>query len=158
MRLSAKQDIETPAAFAFAALADFESWERAAMRRGVDVQRTDKLAHATAGMTWKVAFNFRGKQRNLDLRLLNMTPNSKLEFSALSSAIDLAVSFEIVEMSARRARLHMVTNVTPLTLTAKLFIQSLRLARARVDRRYALRLSQTVFEIEQRFRNQAPLG
>jgi hypothetical protein len=61
----------------------------------------------------------------------------------------------VIEMSARRARLHSVTEITPLTLTAKLFIQSLRLARARVDRKYAQRLSQTVAEIEKRFRGES---
>ena len=154
MRLSARQDIETPAAFAFAALSDFDSWERAAMRRGIEVQRTDKLKEMGAGMTWKIVFDFRGKKREFELRLINIIPNSKLEFAALSSAIDVTFSMEVIEMSTRRARLHSVTEITPLTLTAKLFIQSLRLARARVDRKYAQRLSQTVTEIEKRFRGE----
>jgi uncharacterized protein YndB with AHSA1/START domain len=153
MKFSTKQDIEAPAAFVFAALTDFEGWERAAMRRGADVARTDKMRQAGAGMSWHVAFQFRGRQRKMDLRLLNMIPNSKLEFAALSAAIDAATKVEIVEMSAKRARLHVAANITPLTLTAKLFMQSLRLARARADRKFAQRVQTIVTEIEARYRD-----
>jgi hypothetical protein len=153
MKFSTKQDIETPAAYVFAALTDFEAWERAAMRRGADVARTDKMRQAGAGMSWHVAFQFRGRQRKIDLRLLNMIPASKLEFAALSAAIDATTKVEIVEMSAKRARLHVAANITPLTLTAKLFMQSLRLARARADRKFAQRVQTIVTEIEARYRD-----
>ena len=153
MKFSTKQDIEAPAAFVFAALTDFEGWERAAMRRGADVARTDKMRQAGAGMSWHVAFQFRGRQRKMDLRLLNMIPSSKLEFAALSAAIDATTKVEIVEMSAKRARLHVTANITPLTLTAKLFMQSLRLARARADRKFAQRVQTIVTQIEARYRD-----
>ncbi len=154
MKFSTKQDIETPAAYLYAALIDFDGWERAAMRRGADVARTDKMRQVGAGMSWHVAFQFRGRQRKMDLRLLNMIPNSKLEFAALSAAIDATTKIEIVEMSAKRARLHVTANITPLTLTAKLFIQSLRLARARADRKFAQRVQTIVTEIEARYRDE----
>jgi hypothetical protein len=158
MKFSTKQDIETPAAYVFAALTDFEAWERAAMRRGAEVARTDSLRNIGAGMSWHVAFQFRGRQRKMDLRLINMIPNSTLEFSALSPAIDAATTIEIIEMSARRARLHVTAKITPLTLTAKLFIQSLRLARARADRRFAQRVQSIASEIEARYRDDQKVG
>lgn len=154
MKFSSKQDIEAPAAFVFAAMSDFEGWERAAMRRGAEVQRTDTLKTPSAGMAWRVNFVFRGRKRMANLRLITLQPNSKLEFAALSPAVDASVTVEIVEMSARRSRLHVVANLTPLTLTAKLFIQSLRLARARADRKFALRITQVATDIESRYRDQ----
>ena len=154
MKFSTKQDIETPAAYVFAALTDFEGWERAALRRGADVTRTDNLRSAGAGMSWHIAFQFRGRQRKMDVRLLNMMPTSTLEFAALSAAIDATTTIEIVEMSARRARLNVTAKFTPLTLTAKLFIQSLRLARARADRKFAQRIQTIAAEIEARYRSE----
>lgn len=152
MKFSAKQDIEAPIAFVFQSLSDFEAWERAGMRRGAEIARSDKLRSVGPGMSWKVSFMFRGKQRKMDVQLVNITAPSKLEFSALSGAIDADMTFELVEMSAKRTRLHAVSNVKPLTLTAKLFIQSLRLARARADRRYAQRMQQLALDIEDRYR------
>ena len=43
MKLSSRQDIEAPVAFVFDALNDFQAWERAALRRGAEVARTDKM-------------------------------------------------------------------------------------------------------------------
>ncbi len=154
MKFSAKQDIEAPAAFVFQALSDFEAWERAGMRRGAEIARSDKLRSAGAGMAWNVSFPFRGKLRKMDVRLLGIVPNSKLEFAALSGALDATLTVDIVEMSTRRVRLHATANITPLTLTAKLFIQSLRLARARADRKFTQRIQQIAGDIEERYRSE----
>lgn len=154
MKFSARHDIETPSAYVFAALSDFEAWERAGMRRGADVTRTDKLTGVGPGMAWKITFLFRGRKREASLKLLNIAPNSKLEFAAVSSAIDASLVIDIVEMSARRSRLHVTANLTPLTLTAKLFIQSLRLARARADRKFSLRIAAIAADIEERYRSE----
>jgi len=51
LKLAAKYDVEAPVEFVFAQLIDFEGWERAAMRRGADVSRTDKLTKAGPGMS-----------------------------------------------------------------------------------------------------------
>ncbi len=154
MKFSTRQDIETPAAYAFAALTDFEGWERAAMRRGAEVSRTDKLRKPGPGMMWNLNFQFRGRKRAMDLRLLQMLPHSKLEFAANSTAIHATMTIDIIEMSASRARLHVMTDMSPLTLTAKLFFQSLRLAKARADRKFSQRIATVAGEIEDRYRSE----
>lgn len=152
MKFSARQDIEAPAAYVYAALTDFEAWERAAMRRGAEVSRTSPTGAAQAELAWQVLFEYRGKRRNMQLKLVSMTAPSNIQFAAHSPALDASLIIEIIEMSARRSRIGVTTNVAPLTLTAKLFIQSLRLARARVDRKYFLRIAQMAGDIEQRYR------
>jgi len=151
MKFSAKHDIDAPAAYVFSALSDFDAWELMALRRGVEVTRTDKLARPAAGMGWQVAFTFRGRARKADLRLVNLTPSTKMEFAAMSQAMDATLVFDIVEMSAKRARVHVIANITPLTLTAKLFIQSLRLARTRAERKFTSRVQAMMGEIEARY-------
>mgnify|MGYP006164413985 CR=1 FL=1 len=65
MKLASKKDVEAPIATVWAALVDFETWERAAMRRGVEVARTDQLRAPGVGMSWHARFSYRGKQRKV---------------------------------------------------------------------------------------------
>lgn len=58
------------------------------------------------------------------------------------------LNLDLLEMSTKRTRLHATFDVTPRNLTARLFIQSLRLARARMDRKYAFRVAQVIADIE----------
>ena len=90
MKLSSRQDINAPAAFVFTALADFEAWERAAMRRGADVERTDKANRDGSGRSWLIRFTYRGKARRIAVQLTAMrhfrqTP-SKFAAASLSTA------------------------------------------------------------------------
>ncbi len=155
MKFSAKQDVEAPIAYVFSALSDFDAWERAAMRRGAEATRTDKLRKPGAGMTWSAMFPFRGKARQLELRLQKMIAPNSLGFTAHSTAAEAEVSVDLVEMSVRRTRMHLVVEATPRTLTARLFIQSLRLARARLDRKFSQRVAQMVADIEAKYREEA---
>lgn len=152
MKFSAKHDIEAPSAYVFSILSDFEGWERAAMRRGADVARTDNLPSNTAGNAWHASFMFRGRKRQIDLMLAGIKPNTNLEFAAKSAAIDATLIIDVVEMSAKRSRLHVSAEIMPLTLSAKLFIQSLRLARARMDRKFAARVAAAALDIESQYR------
>jgi len=152
MKLSAKHDIEAPSAYVFDVLCDFEGWERAAMRRGAEVARTDRLQSGAVGMAWRVNFIFRGRKRQIDLKLVGINPHSRLEFAGSSPAINAALTIDVVEMSARRTRLHITTDITPLTLSAKLFVQSLRLARSRMERRFSGRVAAVASDIEARYR------
>jgi len=152
MRFTTKQDIEAPIAFVFKALSDFDIWERAAMRRGAEVERTDTLTGTGAGMSWKSRFSYRGRPRTLDLQLVTFDAPSQLAFAGQSPTVEGTATVDMMEMSSRRTRIHVVTEVTPRTLAARLFLQSLRLARARVDRKFEQRVVQLAADIEHRFR------
>ena len=149
MRFSAKQDIEAPLDFVYKTMTDFEAWERSAMRRGAEVERTDRLTHIGPGMTWLARFSYRGKVRVFDLRLVMIEPQA-LAFTAQSQMVECAAKLDLMEMSSRRTRVHVVVEVSPRTLAARLFLQSLRLARARIDRKFEQRVAQLAANIEGR--------
>lgn len=157
MRFATKQDIEAPVSEVFRTLTDFESWERAAMRRGAEVNRTDKLTAIGPGMEWQARFSYRSKQRELTLRLAELSAPTHLAFAAASNALNGQATVELLELGARRTRMHLVVEITPRTLTARLFLQSLRLARARIDRKFDQRVAHLAVEIETRLRGQPRL-
>lgn len=157
MKLSGRTDIGAPIAFVFAALSDFEAWERAAMRRGADVHRTDKLRAVGPGMTWQARFAWRGRERNLQIRLTKLQPLLNLAVDFDGPSVEGNLNIDLVELSAKRTRMLMQVDLKPRTLSARLFIQSLKLAKRRVQRKYDARLVSVAKDIEQRFAGQPTL-
>lgn len=152
MRLVAKKDVEAPAAFVFQHLTDFEGWERAAMRRGAEVSRTDKLARPGPGMAWDTQFTYRGAERRASLKLEHLAANSGLVLAASAAPANATLQIDVIDLAAKRTRIETILEVKPKTLTARLYIQSLRLARGRVERRFDLGIGQLAAEIEDRYR------
>ena len=157
MKLVAKYDVEAPAAYVFAQLADFEGWERAAMRRGADVMRTDKLRADSPstmgpGMAWDCRFRYRSKDRHATIRLDAITPISALALTGKSTPVDGVLQIDILDLAARRTRVELRLEVKPNTIAARIYVQSLRLARSRVERTFAQRVAQLAVEIEDRFK------
>ncbi len=152
MKLTAKEDIEAPLEFVFQAFADVEYWERAALRRGADVQRTDKLRAVAVGLGWNVGFEYRGKPRKVDIRLDDLDRPTRLGFSGRAKSLEGLVDLEFLELGAKRTRVTFTTELKPRTLAARLFLQSLKLAKARVTRKYDLRVGQLCNDIEDRYR------
>jgi carbon monoxide dehydrogenase subunit G len=150
MRISAKQDVEASLAQVWAILSDFDGWERAALRRGAEVTRNDSHRRVTLGSEWSLRFIHRGRSRSVQLGLTRLDPPHHIELHLRSAAIEGDLRIELIEMAARRTRLHVVTDLKPLNLGARLYLQSLRLARNRVERKYHDRIAFLAREIEQR--------
>jgi uncharacterized protein YndB with AHSA1/START domain len=157
MKLSGRTDIGAPVAFVFAALSDFEAWERAAMRRGADVHRTDKLRNPGPGMTWQARFAWRGRERQVQVRLTKLVTNLNLALDFDGPSVEGNLNIELVELSAKRTRMLMQVDLKPRTLSARLFIQSMKLTKTRVQRKYDARLQTIAKDIEARFTGQPTL-
>lgn len=152
MKLSSRQDIEAPIAYVFAALNDFEAWERAALRRGADVARSDKMRDVATGLSWMIKFSYRGKARQVTLRLTNLERSSSMAFTGSGASLDGQAGIELMQLAAQRTRLSVALDLRPKTIGARLVLQSMRLAKARLNRRFGDRVGQFCAEIENRYR------
>jgi hypothetical protein len=151
MKLSGRTDIQAPTAFVFDMLSDFDYWERAAMRRGADVHRTDKLKAIGPGMSWMIRFGWRGRERQLHMKLTALDRPTQISFAGDGPSVILGIHCEIVELSAKRCRIIVQSELKPRTLAARLFIQSMKLARGKVMKRYETRLKTAASMIEARY-------
>lgn len=150
MQFSSKEDIEAPIEAVFTAISDFEQFERSAIRRGIEVQRLDDAAPVAPGLAWKAAFEMRGKRRDLDLGLTRYDAPEAMEFSTESSGLNGVLQVELVALSPRRTRLGIVLNLTPKTLAARLFLQSLKLAKANLTKRFKQKVAEFAKSVEDR--------
>lgn len=158
MKLTAKYELEAPSAFVFDQLADFDGWERAAMRHGADVMRTDSLAKIGAGAAWDAKFRYRGKMREVTIRLDALQPKSAMGLTGISRLADAVMAIEVMDLGATHTRMQARLDITPKTMAARIYVQSLRLARSRVERSFAQRIAQLAAEIENRYRTVKAAG
>lgn len=136
MEIKTQQDIEAPADYVFECLSDFESFEKAALRRGAEVQRVDGQPDLGLGSRWDVVFSFRGKPRDVTVELVEYDPAEKASYKAVGQGIEAVMAIELVPMSKNLTR--MVTNVQmeAKTLSARLLLQSMKLAKGQIGKRF----------------------
>jgi hypothetical protein len=142
VRLAARDDIDVPQDKAFRALANVEYWERAALRKGASVLRTDTLPAAAPGMEWQVGFVWRGRPRSLTIRLVGIEEPHALRFQGVSPSFEGWMTIETLKMGPRHTRLAVKLEVRPRTLASRLFLQSARLAKGRINRNFEAAVAQ----------------
>jgi len=155
MKFSNRQDIEAPIGFVFGQLTDFPAIERAAMRRGAEVQRVDSLNGNGPGMMWDARFDLRGKPRELQLELTEYDPPNGLSLASNSANLELNIVADLVALSRGSTRLAMDFELKARNLSGKLLVQSLRLARKNLTGRVQDRLAGFAKEIGERYRRSA---
>jgi hypothetical protein len=155
MKLTAKTDLEVPAAFVFATLIDNASWEREAVRNGVEVERPPGTPDTGVGASWRIRGHFRGKARKVLVRIDELSADQRLALSMDSPSIDGISRIEVMVLSPRRSRLRTDLEIKPKTLAARLFINTMRLAKGRVQARFEKGLGQLGARIKDRYDRQA---
>ena len=151
MKFSGREDIDASHEFVWAQLADFGAFERQAMRRGANVQRVD-AGPVVQGSSWKVAFTYRGKERRMKAVMTRLDPPNGLQLETVSSGIDGITQIDLVPLSPTRTRLAMSIDLSAKSLTARLMLQSLKLAKANLSNRFKTRLRDFAQEVEARHR------
>jgi hypothetical protein len=150
MQFSSKEDIEVPISDVFAMLSEFESYERSAIRRGVEVHRVVEAAPKTVGLSWDARFILRGKPRDVRLVLTEYETPIIMKFEADSQGIDGKLMLELLALSPRRTRMSVVLNMAPKTLSARLLVQSLKLAKGNLTKRFKLKVADYAKSMEER--------
>jgi uncharacterized protein YndB with AHSA1/START domain len=159
MKLTAKTDLEVPAAFVFAALNDHQAWEREAVRTGVDIERPPGTPDAGVGAEWRVRGHFRGKARKVQVRIIELTPDKEMTLSLDGPSIEGTTRFEVMVLSPRRSRVRLDMEIKPKTLAARLFINTLRLAKGRAQARFEKGLERIAGRVRERYaRSQADVS
>ncbi len=140
MKFSANEDIEAPSEAVFAAITDFAVFEHAALKRGAQLRRTGTEGAVGVGIGWLGTAPFRGKQRQISLRVAGYQPPGGLHLRGETGNLDLSMSLEVMALSRGRSRLHVDLEVLPRTLTARLLLQSAKIGKGGLDRRFKARV------------------
>jgi len=152
MKFSTKEDIEAPLEAVFEMMCDFETFERAAMRRGAEVQRTDTKTVPGVGMAWRAAFMLRGKRRQVELETVTFERPNEIVIECKSQGLMTLMTMELVALSKNRTRIMLSFDIKPLNLSARLLVQSLKLAKTSLTKKYKLRVAEFAKSLEDRYK------
>ncbi len=150
MKFSTREDIEAPIETVFLAVTDFGSFERAALRRGAQVARADTLQSPEVGMKWQARFRFRRKMHDLEAQVMRFEAPEVVEIESQTHGLTATLSIELLQLTPRQTRMHMVFDIKPKTFSARVFLQSVRLAKTSLTRRFKVRIQDFARSVEQR--------
>ena len=145
MKFSTRSDIDAPIEHVFAELSDFASFERAAMRRGAKVSRIDSQDVIGPGMP------FRGKTRQVRIDLEDYEKPTEMGFAAKSAGLNGFCDIELIELSPKKTRLRLSLDLKPQTLSARLLIQSMKLAKGTIEKKFDARVADYSKDIGERY-------
>lgn len=148
MKFSTREDINAPIDTVFEAITRFDSFERAAMRRGAEVRRLSDAQTPDVGAAWNLRFMMQGKKREVDVALTRCEAPSTLEASITSGNIAGEATCVLQQLSPERTRMTVAVEVRPLTLSARVLLQPLKLAKTRLTSKFKVRVAAFAAKVE----------
>ncbi|MTD99563.1 hypothetical protein GIY56_04600 [Paracoccus sp. YIM 132242] len=141
MKFSTRIDTNIPASTLFEIAGDFSRSERALTARGVLVRRIDPAEEPGIGLGWDLEFNWRGQRRTMRLAVTRFDRPSQITLEGQSDQFDLSINMTVVALSLVKSRLLFETEVRPRNMRARLLLQTAKLGKAQLDRKYDQRIA-----------------
>ena len=142
MKFATSQEISVPAPALFDKLTDFETLERAAMRRDASVLRRDGAGAPGVGSAWEIGFNYRGKPRDLVVEIRQMRRADLLDVLGTIGGFEVTMAMVPEDIGAGRSRLGVEMDVRPRSLSARFLLNSMRFGKKGLERRFARRVAE----------------
>ncbi|WP_170106754.1 SRPBCC family protein [Rhodovulum imhoffii] len=149
MKFSTREDVEAPIDQVFAQISDFDALERKGRRWGATLQRTDTMPAPAKGMAWEIDFDYRGKRRSMASELLVYEPPSALTFFSRTGGLECRSEIELMALAPRRTRVAVQIDLSPKGMSARLFLQTLRLVKSNLNVRFKKGIARYARQIEQ---------
>ena len=99
--------------------------------------------------SWDLAFSFRGRPRKALVTLEKVEAPNSFVAAFSSGGLTGHTAVELISLSRNRTRLFISVEFAPQTLFARLLVQSLRLAKMTISRRFKARVADIAEDIEE---------
>ena len=136
MKFAATEEISAPIEQVFADLSNFRRFEREAIKNGIELRRKDNLTQPGPGMGWEARFIARGKPRELNAEVTEFTDPDKLAFSGKIGGMTGFLVLELQSISENLTELNAVLDLKPKSFSARVLIQSMKIARGSIAKRF----------------------
>lgn len=147
MKFSTRCESDLPVADLFDQICDFEGLEHLLLRRGAVPKRLDPHQQPGVGAGWDISFNWRGRLRELRLVVDRFERPERLVLSGQSDSFDIGIDITFVGLSRTRSRLLFEVDIRPRTMRARLMLQTAKLGKSQLDRKFDQRIRSFVNEL-----------
>lgn len=144
MKFSTRENLDIPADELFDRASDFQRLERVLSHRGAQLTRIDPATDPGTGIGWNIGFDLRGKPRQVRMDVVSFNRPEGYTMRGASDLFDIEIVVTVIGFSAQKSRLMVEMEVKPRNMRARLIMQTARLGKAQLDKKYAARISEFV--------------
>lgn len=135
MKFKVSEDVDAPAALTFARFTDFSGVEAEAKGRGADLSRVGNWTDAAPGCAWRGTAKIRGRARPVASEIAAMDTDERCEIQTTVGGMEATYEMTFLSLREDMTRVQVVLDLSANTLSARLALQTLKLARGRVMQR-----------------------
>jgi hypothetical protein len=153
MNLEATYDLEAPAEYIFGRITDHADFEALLMGYGANIERLDDETSLNVGMKWAIDGVFRGKQRQVEVVLTQLNKNELVSYASVSKDVNASVDMKLQALSVKQTRFTVDLTPKANTISARLILQSAKLARKTLEKRINRRFADFCQRLEDDYRD-----
>lgn len=135
MKFKVSEDVDAPRPMVWARLTDFTGMEQDARGRGATIVRVGNWAQTAEGVEWRGEVTVRGKTRPLSAKVTRFVPDEICLIESRIGGMSCVYEIGFVALTPEITRVAVTLDLSAQTLTARLILQTMKLARGRVMQR-----------------------
>lgn len=153
MNLETTYELDAPAEYVFKRITDHADFEALLMGYGANIERLDDEISLNVGMKWAIDGNFRGKQRQVEVSLTQLIENELVSYASESKDVNATVDMKLEALSPKQTRFSIDMTPKANTISARLILQSAKLARKTLEKRVNRRFADFCQRLEDDYRD-----
>lgn len=135
MKFTIAEDFDAPPAQVWARVVDFAAVEADARSRGAVLNRVGDWQSLSEGAAWRGSVPIRGKSKPIEAQVTKLAHEEGLSIESRIGGMACVYEVSLVPLSAAVTRINVTLDLAAKTLSARLLLQTLKLARKRVRAR-----------------------
>ena len=135
MKFKVSEDVDAPAGTTWAVFTDFAGVEAEIRGQGATISRTGNWTQATAGRGWRGQISVRGLMRPVTSDITAMEALERCAIETKVGGMEALYEMSFIALRPDMTRVQVVLDLSAHTLSSRLALQTLKLARGRVLQR-----------------------
>ena len=154
MKFKVSEDVDAPQEMVWARFTDFSGFEEDARGRGAILNRVGNWTQTVQGVEWRGEVTVRGKSRPITAKVTQLVPQELCIVDSRIGGMNCHQEIIFVPLSTTVTRVALMLDLSADTLTARLLLQTMKLARGRVLQKLQGVLARQSNAVEAAYRRQ----